>query len=151
MPALTAIARKGVVRIEKEPVRVNAKTVLPQFMEGNGQLLGVMINQRLSDPLLKSFTLQRPLLVNLVLAVRRSQALQTLEVTLRSELGAQLGLHRAAEKRHPTFGATSPGIASDRLKLRKAPKAGFGSRLSFPGPFHVTDKLRGPPLLATYL
>ena len=82
MPALAAIAGKGAVRIENEPARVHLKGGHPHFMEGYGQLLGITLEQRLRDPLLKSFPLQRPLLINLVFAAKRPETFQTLEVTL---------------------------------------------------------------------
>jgi hypothetical protein len=106
-----------------------------------------MINQRPRDPLLKRFSLKRPLLVNLVFAGVTPRAFQTL---LR-ELGTQLGRLRAAGKRHPASGAASPGIPANGLKLRKTPQTLPCLRLRFSGPFHVADKLREPPLLATYL
>ncbi len=87
------------------------------------QLLGVMPEQNVEDPLLKSFSVKLPLLVNLVLAALGPQASQTLEVTPRSELGTQLGRLRATGKRHPASGAASLGIPAigQQVKMPQNP------------------------------
>jgi hypothetical protein len=123
MPAATTITGKGAVRVEHQPAGANPGSGLAQFIEGERQLLGVMPEQSVEDPLLKSFSVKLPLLVNLVLAALGPQAFQTLEVTPRSELGTQLGRLRATGKRHPASGAASLGIPAigQQVKMPQNP------------------------------